>query len=508
MQSVYVGVKEHLFDLLVNLSLNTAMNLRNFILMVIVLHWSSQIHNVMASVDYKSVLTKSLLFFEGQRSGKLPPNQRVNWRGDSGLSDAHDAGMDLVGGYYDAGDNLKLGFPMAFTITMLSWSLLEFKDQLSQQNELRNAINAVKWGTDYLMKAHPQPQVLYGEVGDPDSDHQCWERPEDMTTPRNSYRIDDHNPGSDLAAETSAAFASASLACQSIDKSYSSKLLIHAIQLFDFASNHQGEYSNSITVAQKVYPSSGYKDELLWAAAWLHRATNQKRYLNYLEGSVDTGGQRTEFSWDDKYIGAQILVAKLVLEGKVEASGIWAQYKTEAEQFICSCAQKSSQNVDKTPGGLLWFLPWNNNQYVASAAFVMTVYSNYLSSNHASLKCSAGAVTPPDLISVVRSQVDYILGSNPKEMSYMVGYGSNFPQQIHHRAASIVSIKKDRSPVACKDGFQEWFYNNAPNPNILEGAVVSPGRNDDYEDIRSDYQLAEPATVSVAPLVGVLANLA
>jgi len=104
--------------------------------------------------------------------------------------------------------------------------------------------------------------------------------------------------------------------------------------------------------------------------------------------------------------------------------------------------------------------------------------------------------------------VDYILGSNPKQMSYMVGYGSNFPQQIHHRGASIVSIKKDSSPITCQAGFQEWFYKNAPNPNLLEGAVVSPDRNDNYEDSRSDYQLAEPATVTIAPLVGVLAYLA
>lgn len=37
--------------------------------------------------NYKDALTKSILFFEGQRSGKLPPNQRMTWRSNSGLSD-------------------------------------------------------------------------------------------------------------------------------------------------------------------------------------------------------------------------------------------------------------------------------------------------------------------------------------------------------------------------------------------------------------------------------------
>lgn len=72
--------------------------------------------------------------------------------------------MDLVGGYYDAGDNVKFGLPMAFTITMMSWSILEYGKQMAASGELSHAIDAVKWGTDYLIKAHPEPNVLYGEV--------------------------------------------------------------------------------------------------------------------------------------------------------------------------------------------------------------------------------------------------------------------------------------------------------------------------------------------------------
>lgn len=37
--------------------------------------------------DYNDSLGKAILFFEGQRSGKLPVSQRVKWRGDSALID-------------------------------------------------------------------------------------------------------------------------------------------------------------------------------------------------------------------------------------------------------------------------------------------------------------------------------------------------------------------------------------------------------------------------------------
>lgn len=42
---------------------------------------------------YDDALDKSLMFFEAQRSGKLPLEQRVKWRGDSGLQDGSQQGV-------------------------------------------------------------------------------------------------------------------------------------------------------------------------------------------------------------------------------------------------------------------------------------------------------------------------------------------------------------------------------------------------------------------------------
>lgn len=46
-----------------------------------------------SSFNYGDALDKSLLFFEAQRSGKLPPQQRLKWRGDSGLQDGFQQGV-------------------------------------------------------------------------------------------------------------------------------------------------------------------------------------------------------------------------------------------------------------------------------------------------------------------------------------------------------------------------------------------------------------------------------
>jgi endoglucanase len=46
-------------------------------------------------------LKKSILFYEAQRSGKLPTSNRIDWRGDTFLNDGSDVGVDLSGGYFD-----------------------------------------------------------------------------------------------------------------------------------------------------------------------------------------------------------------------------------------------------------------------------------------------------------------------------------------------------------------------------------------------------------------------
>ncbi|CAA3000616.1 endoglucanase 6-like [Olea europaea subsp. europaea] len=468
----------------------------------------------LAGHDYRQALSKSILFFEAQRSGYLPRNQRVQWRGHSGLNDGKISGVDLVGGYYDAGDNVKFGLPMAFTVTMMSWSIIEYGKQMASSGELGHAISAVKWGTDYLIKAHPQPYVLYGEVGDGNTDHYCWQRPEDMTTSRAAYRIDASHPGSDLAGETAAAMAAASVIFRRYNPSYSAELLKHAYQLFDFANKYRGKYDSSITVAQKYYRSvSGYADELLWAAAWLYKATNNYYYLNYLGNNGNslggTGWAMTEFGWDVKYAGVQTLVAKFLMQGKSgHNTAIFRKYQEKAEFFMCSCLGKGTRNVQRTPGGLIFRQRWNNMQFVTSASFLLTVYSDYLSSAGKILRCASGNVAPSQLLSFAKSQVDYILGDNPRATSYMVGYGNSFPRQVHHRAASIVSIKQNPSFVSCRGGYATWFSRKASDPNLLTGALVGgPDAYDNFADQRDNHEQTEPATYNNAPLLGTLARL-
>ncbi|XP_015696333.2 endoglucanase 22 [Oryza brachyantha] len=472
-------------------------------------------------LDYREALEKSLLYFEAQRSGRLPYRQRVTWRGHSGLTDGLQQGVDLVGGYYDAGDHVKFGLPMAFTVTMLAWGAIDFADDIAAAGEWHHALEAIKWGTDYFVKAHTHPFVYWAEVGDGDTDHYCWQRPEDMTTSRQAYRIDKDNPGSDLAGETAAALAAASIVFRRSNPHYSHLLLHHAQQLFEFGNRYRGSYDSSIEEVRSYYASvSGYHDELLWAALWLHRATGREEYLRYAVDNADSfggvGWAITEFSWDVKYAGLQVLAAKLVLDGEAQAAarhrGVLEQYREKAEHYLCAClGRNNGSDVDRSPGGMLYVRQWNNLQYASSAAFLLTAYSHYLSSSSGAdglLRCPDGPAAPAEMLALARSQADYILGRNPLRLSYMVGYGRRFPVRVHHRGASIVSHKEDNRFIGCMQGFDDWFGRGRPNPNVLVGAIVGgPSRRDEFRDDRGNYMQTEACTYNTAPMVAVFARL-
>ncbi|CAI5460067.1 unnamed protein product [Closterium sp. Yama58-4] len=70
-----------------------------------------------------------------------------------------------------------------------------------------------------------------------------------------------------------------------------------------------------------------------------------------------------------------------------------------------------------------------------------------------------------------------MLGKNPLNLSYVVGFTANYPRRIHHRGASVVSFNVDPRPIACGASFS-YLYVDAPNPNVHIGAVVGGPKGD------------------------------
>lgn len=93
-------------------------------------------------------------------------------------------------------------------------------------------------------------------------------------------------------------------------------------------------------------------------------------------------------------------------------------------------------------------------------------------------------------------------------MSYLVGSGSSYPVQVHHRGASIESITLLPSKVGCIDGLEKWYTLNESNPNVLFSALVGgPDRKDGFSDQHGNYEQTEPSIAGNAPLAGLFGKL-
>lgn len=96
-----------------------------------------------------------------------------------------------------------------------------------------------------------------------------------------------------------------------------------------------------------------------------------------------------------------------------------------------------------------------------------------------------------------------MLGENPMAMSYLVGYGSKYPQYVHHRGSSIPAD----AHTGCQDGFK-WLNSSNPNPNVAVGALVGgPFLNETYIDNRNNSMQGEPSTYNSALIVALLSGL-
>ncbi|WP_123371944.1 glycoside hydrolase family 9 protein [Cellulomonas sp. PhB150] len=437
--------------------------------------------------NYAEALQKSMFFYDAQRSGDLPDDFRVSWRADSGMTDGADVGKDLTGGWYDAGDHVKFGLPMAFTSTMLAWGAIASPQGYTKSGQLDELKSSLRHVNDYFLKAHTAPNELYVQVGDGEADHKWWGPAEVMTMARPSYKIDPSCPGSDVAGETAASMATASILFKTDDPAYSAKLLTNAKQLYSFADTYRGKYSDCVTAAAAYYKSwSGYQDELVWGAYWLYKATGDASYLAKAEAAYDglsvenqttTHSYKWTVAWDDKTYATYALLAMETGKQKyIDDANRWLDYWTVGV---------NGQRVPYSPGGEAVLDSWGSLRYAANTSFVALVYSDWLTDATRKARYHDFGVR----------QINYALGDNPRKSSYVVGFGTNAPQNPHHRTAHGSWLDSLTDPVATR--------------HVLYGALVGgpSGANDAYTDSRSDYVSNEVATDYNAGFSSALARL-
>ena len=165
----------------------------------------------------------------------------------------------------------------------------------------------------------------------------------------------------------------------------------------------RGYYHKSIVDAENYYKSSGYGDEITWAAAWIYYATSDRWYLAEAERHYQTFKldklDPFSFFWDDVTIGVHILLANMT---KPENRII---YETPTITF-CDKFMKETGKSRFTPNGLLFLTEWGPNRYAANTAFICG-----LAADQGLKSCRYREFA--------KEQMDYLVGSEIR--SYVIG---------------------------------------------------------------------------------------
>jgi endoglucanase len=461
------------------------------------IHAASAAPQATGEFNYAEALQDSMLFYEIQRSGKLPADNRVSWRGDSDLTDGSDVGLDLTGGYHDAGDEVKFGLPAAYSMATLAWGGIANSAGYTKSGQMTYLLRNLRWGDDYIMKAHPSAHVFYAQVGTGAADHTFWGPAEVNPTTRQSFAVTESCPGSDVVGQSAAALAASSILFKSTDATYAATLLTQAKSLYEFADDFRGTYDACIPDVTTFYKSwSGYWDELVWGAIWLYKATGDQTYLTKATSYYANLGKMNQsttpkynytMSWDDNTFGDYILMAEITGQ---------QQYIDDAERNLdWLTVGYGGTKPTYTPGGEVQVDTWGPARYAANAAFTALEFSNWLKSQ------GQDATRQKTYHDFALQQVNYILGDNPNKESYEIGFtnsgtSTKWPQNPHHRTAHGSWDQSMTDPTNTR----HTAY------GLLVGGPTSG--TDSFTDDRQQYQQTEGALDYNSLFSGVVAGFA
>lgn len=479
--------------------------------------------------NYAEALQKTVYFFEAQQSGKLSPNNRVIWRGPACLNDGQDIGRDLSGGWFDAGDHWTANLTMAFAAMTLAWSAVEHPEGWQQAGQMDELLESLIHVNRYFLKC-----VLNPDCADPERDldvaigcggregveppnvHAMWAPAElaHLMTNRPTFRVNKACPAGDIPAAMAAAMAASAMVIRdhgsmlrdkrgydSFDPAFAADLLLdRAEKLTRFAKHNMGPaYDDKASKEEKeqvqrqrlralradgkiveVGYRSGPADKVFTAATWLARAAKtpeQRQRWKTLAEETYEGPYKAE-SYHDfwKDYGAGNF-------GKVGAFNMLrldpSQEKYHAELQLYA---HSFTTYKSTPGGLRlreWFAHEYGSLRHANNAAVIALYYSDLVERSPKLSGNTwwkGSKSNAELKTLFfregKRQVDYALGANPYGRSYLVGFGRQPFNDVHHRGA-----------YGSWAGFEHFISGKADDRgtcrHVLYGALVAgPDHND------------------------------
>lgn len=450
--------------------------------------------------QWSQLLGNSLYFYDVQRAGKLPDDFRVSWRNDSVLNDGKDVGLDLSGGFFDAGNFIKATMPLCWTITQLSWAAMMYGSGYDAAGQTSYLDETLRVGLDWLLEASSQQDTLVVLIG---NSGVYWGGDQDIPTTRPSYTVTRQKPGTDIFGSCASALTSASMlyagtalplgpnsngtAASLRNTTYSQTLLKRAETLFNLAqtATPQQVYQTAVPQVKWAYPSTDYADELVLSSTFLAMATGNKTYSDYAQTTYTANHfpfSNGALNWDQHTPATPVLLTQAsLLDAGLDLNT--TKYQSDSEYWLDLILNGQMDQTFSTSGGLFWFKGDSDSASLnpsMNAASLAVTYHGMASSTQKG----------QGYLNWALSQQDYALGKNPMNAVYSVGL---HPNSAQNPQSSLASGGTDASDIDNSPPTERWV--------LYGGLVGGPDEKDNYYDQRSDYEQTEVAIDSVSPLM-------
>ena len=371
-------------------------------------------------------------------------------------------GIELNGGWHDAGDYVKFTLTTAYSTYLLLLAYQQFPELFDHWISfgLPAPLQEAKIGLEWLMKAHPTENRLISQVQS-SLDHDIgWRLPE-------SDPLTDTRVGWEFSSKATAGSAAAALALGSAifskrgDDQFAAKCLQHASQIFALTlSNALPDRENR---PDSNYYDNNSSDNIALGAIELYRATNDFQYLQISKQLTDSIGAGGWISWGD----VQGLAAFRL-----------AEYYPDARENLGRALEEYRKNGEKNPYCYPFdFYPWGSSNLQSGIGILAAVYE--LAGGGDGYRYLAAR------------QRDALFGANPFGISYFSGVGDRFARNFHHQVAFIKKVTLPgaiaEGPISRKefDAASIRLENADPLLSLQSEAAV-------YHDDRMDYLTNEP----------------
>ena len=414
----------------------------------------------------------------------LDPAFAGKWHREAGHPDTHvinlnEPKISLASpkGWYDAGDYNKYIVNSGISTYTLMRAYLDFPDFYAQRrwnipestNNQPDLLDEINWNLDWMLTMQDQDGGVFHKLTTLNF------APAVMPAEATEQRY--------VVAKGTAAslnFAAVMATAARVYPQQQSNFLAAAKRAWQWAlENPQVAYKNAQNVKTGEYGDSSFNDEFAWAASELFVTTGEQDYLieaqRYL-GSPSTPG------WSDTMGLAYLSLLSEQGQNALPAERYQA-LKTRFLDYADALVKTSQASPFRTAMTANDFV-WGSNGVAMNHAMVLA--SAYRMSNN------------PDYRYTFTGLVDYVLGKNPVDYSYVTGFGETSPRFIHHRQSHADGIAE---PVP---GFLVGGAQNGQQDNCQYSASL-PATS--YKDNWCSYSTNEVTINWNAPLVYSLAAM-